>query len=58
MYPIDYNFLWKDPVACHLLIKLDRNSHHGAVVRNLTSICEDSGSILALTQWVKDPALL
>ena len=41
-------------------IKLDRlrSSCHGSVVMNPTSIREDVGSIPALAQWVKDPALL
>ena len=33
------------------------NSHCGSVVRNLTSIHEDVGSIPGLVQWVKDLAL-
>ena len=34
------------------------SSHRGSAVMNLTSIHEDAVSILALTQWVKDLALL
>ena len=36
---------------------LDRRSHHGSGVTNLTSIHKDVGSIPGLTQWVKDPVL-
>ena len=34
-----------------------RSSHHGSVEKNLTRICEDTGSIPGLAQWVKDTAL-
>ena len=33
------------------------NSHRGSAVTNLTSICEDAGSILSLAWWVKDLVL-
>ena len=32
-------------------------SHCGSAVMNLTSICEDAGSIPGLARWFKDPAL-
>ena len=34
------------------------SSHHGSVFMNPTGIHEDSGSILGLIQWVKDPGFL
>ena len=39
-------------------MKLFKNSHHGSVETNLTSIQEDAGLIPGLAQGVKDPVLL
>ena len=36
---------------------LKRSSHCGSTEMNVTSIHEDAGSVLGLTQWVKDPVL-
>ena len=41
----------------HEIKRQTGSSHHGSVVTNLTSIHEDVGSILGLTQWIKDQAL-
>ena len=38
-------------------IKKTGSSHPGSVVKNLTIIHEDSGSIPGLAQWVKNPVL-
>ena len=43
---------------CSLKVWFRWSSHHGSAKMNLTGIHEDTGSIPALTQWVKDSMLL
>ena len=49
----------KESSGCVVVKKFSRwSSHCGHLVKNLTSVHEDVGSIPDLTQWVKDPELL
>ena len=46
-------------ITTELELEVDPGSlHHGSMVMNLTRIHEDVGSILSLTQWIKDLVLL
>ena len=40
------------------LFRVFKSSHRGSAETNLTSICENTGSIPGLAQWVKDWVVL
>ena len=50
---------WEFGISRFKLLHLEwinRSSHHGSAITNLTRIHEDVGSIPGLSQLVKDPA--